>query len=97
MTSSRAEHISDTVEFLSHNNDVPTVTSEQVISAAAAQLSDSLQKPLPPSPFASYGNTQLESLKHLSTLFSSKITNHNTQNTQLKPINTHPPQINNPI
>ena len=95
ITSTRSERTGDTVEFLPHSSGLPVVTEEYTITHAAAQLADALRNPSPPSPFATYGNQQLNDLHKLSSLFSNIPIQSPQQSNSNNHANPRVPIINN--
>jgi hypothetical protein len=72
----KAERITDTIEFFPEHTSLPFMNSNDIAIKAANELITTLQNPLPATPFAQVGNQQLEALQQLAELFKTQ--HHNT-------------------
>ena len=69
MNTIRAERVGDTVEFFSNLANFLFISSVDRSALAAAQLTEALLQPNTEAPFTEIGETQLEALSQLSTIF----------------------------
>ena len=69
----RAERIVRTVEFFSHNTNMPATSSADNAAEATRMLAESLLNPAPASPFLLLGNKQMWAIRQLADLFSAII------------------------
>ena len=74
ITKTRAERITDTVEFLPENTNMPVISSANASTHAKIDLISALKNLVPYSAFASLGTEKLDGFGKLSDIFQGKIT-----------------------
>ena len=67
------ERVGDTVEFLPHHTNMPFISSLDQSVLAKVDLIDSLLYQNPEAAFAKIGETRLEALRQLTTLFQARL------------------------
>jgi hypothetical protein len=70
----RAERISDTVDFFPENTSAPFQTQTDIAVQAATELVKVLHNPLPATPFTTVGTKQIAALKQLAKIINHRIT-----------------------
>jgi hypothetical protein len=73
ITKTKGTRIVDTVEFSPAKLAMPSMSSKDLASIAALELSNSLQNPAPAAPFSQIGTAQLQALRQLSDMFSAAL------------------------
>jgi hypothetical protein len=68
-----SERIVDTLEFFSHNYQMPQLSSTDRLIMAAKDMTDALQNPHPEVPFASVGDDTILALADLAAIFKLKL------------------------
>ena len=89
MTTTKAQHISDTVDFFPAHSKIPGPSPTEAATLDARDLISALNKSQPPSP-CSIGGDLEKDLQHLAKIFKLSIPD-NTQPNVIKPHNVIPP------
>jgi hypothetical protein len=75
ISATASERIVDTLEFFSHNYQMPQLSSTHRLLKAANDMSNALQNPHPEVPFTHVGNNTISALTALAEIFKLKFQN----------------------
>jgi hypothetical protein len=73
ISSTASECIVDTIEFFTHNYQIPQLSSTDRLIMAAKDVTDDLQNPHPEVPFARVGDDTISALAELAAIFKLKL------------------------
>jgi hypothetical protein len=73
ITKTKGTRIVDTVEFFPSKLSMPSISSKDLASIAALELSNALQNPAPAAPFSHIGTAQIQALRQLLDIFSAAL------------------------
>jgi hypothetical protein len=85
ISTTASERIMDTLEFFSHNYQMPQLSSTYRLLMAAQDMTDALQNPHPEVPFASVGDDTIAALTDLAAIFKLKLRQAPSPATQASP------------
>jgi hypothetical protein len=77
-STTRHEHIIDTLEFFPQHCKVPGISSADAVTIAAADLTHALQNPTPTTPFKQPGTERMKAIKKLAAIFEEMAPQHVT-------------------
>jgi hypothetical protein len=73
ISTTASKRIVDTLEFFTHNYQMPQLSSTDRLLMVAKDMTDALKNPNPEVPFASVGDDSVKALADLAAIFKLKL------------------------